>query len=179
MAARRRRIGRWLLVGTAVLLGLFVVATARLFLWPPSDRPTRADAVVALGGDPGQLRAKQAIRLAMQGVAPIVVVSLGGQPPAPCPKRVSGVEIDCFRADPLNTRGEAEYVAALAARRHWNRLVVVSERTQTTRARMLFERCTRATLVMVPVADPGGRLAYDVAYEWAALAKALVVVRSC
>ena len=179
MTARRKRIGRWVLVGVAVLLGCFVVATARLFVWPPSDRPTRVDAVVALGGDPGQLRANQAIRLARQGVAPVVVVSLGGQPPAPCPKRASGVEIDCFRADPLNTRGEAEYVAALAARRHWNRLVVVSERSQTTRARMLFARCTRATLVMAPIADPGGHLAYDVAYEWASLAKALVLVRSC
>ena len=179
MTARRRRIGRWVLVGVAFLLGLFVVATARLFVWPPSDRPTRVDAIVALGGDPGQLRAKAAIQLARQGVAPVVVVSLGGQPPAPCPKPVTRVEIDCFRADPLNTRGEAEYVAALAARRQWNRLALVTERSQTTRARMLFERCGGATLVMVPIADPWGHLAYDVAYEWAALAKALVVVRSC
>ena len=32
---------------------------------------------------------------------------------------------------------------------------------------------------MVPVDDPVSHLPYDVAYEWAALFKALVVQRSC
>jgi uncharacterized SAM-binding protein YcdF (DUF218 family) len=158
---------------------LFAAATARLFLWPPTDEPVRADAVVALGGDPGHLRAKKAMALAEQGYAPVAVISLGGEPPAPCPHPVPGVQVDCFRADPLDTRGEAEYVGRLVATRHWGRIIVVSERSQATRARMLFKRCTGAQLVMVPVADPIGHLAYDVAYEWAALAKALVVYRSC
>jgi hypothetical protein len=70
-------------------------------------------------------------------------------------------------------------VAALTARRHWRRLIVVPERSQTTRARMVFERCTTARLFMVPVSDPPPHLAYDIAYEWAAFAKALVVHRSC
>ena len=164
---------------TAVLTGLFLLATARLFVWPPSDRPVRVDAVVALGGDPGNLRAAEAVRLGRDGVAPVVVVSRGGNPEAPCPGPVVGLSVLCFRARPLNTRGEAEYVARLAATRHWHRIIVVSERSQATRARMLFERCSDATILMAPVADPAGRLAYDVAYEWAALAKALTVVRSC
>jgi len=170
---------RRILVAVAVLATLFLAATARLFVWPPTDRPARVDAVVALGGDPGQLRAEQAIRLARGGAAAVVVVSLGGQTPAPCPAPVVGLSILCFRARPLNTRGEAEYVAGLAARHRWTRLIVVSERSQATRARLLFRRCTSATLLMVPVEDPGGRLLYDVTYEWAALMKALVVVRAC
>ena len=178
MTARRRRIVRWVLVGVVVLLGLFIVATARLFLWPPSDRPTRVDAVVALGGDPGQLRAKQAIRLRQRVWPQSWLCRWEGSRRRPVRSECPG-GIDCFRADPLNTRGEAEYVAALAARRHWNRLIVVSERSQTTRAGCSSSGAHRATLVMVPIADPGGRLAYDVAYEWASLAKALVVVRSC
>ncbi len=109
----------------------------------------------------------------------MAVISLGGQKAVPCPRPVAGVELICFRADPLNTRGEAEYVSRLAARRHWHRIIVVSERTQATRARMLFKRCTPVQLVMVPVADPRARLPYDVAYEWGALLKALTVVRSC
>jgi len=56
---------------------------------------------------------------------------------------------------------------------------VVSERSQATRARMLFKRCTPAHLEMVPVADPEAHLPYDVVYEWGALVKALTVVRSC
>ena len=170
-----RRLGLVLLV----LVALFLVATARLFLWPPTDRPVRADAVVALGGDPGQLRAKKAIALAHEGYAPMAVISLGDYPPAPCPPPVPGVHVVCFRADPLDTRGEAEYVGRLVAARHWSRIIVVSERSQATRARLEFKRCTGAQLVMVPVTDPTSHLPYDVAYEWGALAKALVLARSC
>lgn len=175
-----RRVVVWTLL-IVVVLGVvgFVVGTARLFLWPPTDLPVKADAVVALGGDPGQLRAKSAIQLARSGYAPVAVISLGGQKAVPCPHSVRGIQIICFRADPLDTRGEAEYVAALAARRHWHRILLVSERTQATRARLLFKRCTSVQLVMTPVADPRDRLPYDVVYEWGALIKALVFEPSC
>ncbi len=107
------------------------------------------------------------------------MVSLGGKKAVPCPHPVPGVELICFRADPLDTRGEAEYVSRLAARRHWHSIIVVSERSQATRARMLFKRCTAVRLVMVPVTDPRIRLPFDVAYEWGALIKALTVARRC
>ncbi|MBV8462716.1 MAG: YdcF family protein [Acidimicrobiales bacterium] len=162
-----------------LLVLFFVVGTARLFLWPPTDQPQRSDAVVALGGDPGQLRAKQALSLARQGYAPVAVISLGGTAPAPCPTAPPHVSVICFRADPLDTRGEAEFVGRLVAARHWHRIMVVSERTQTTRARLLFERCTDVHLAMVPVTDPSSHLLYDVVYEWGALGKALLLERSC
>lgn len=174
---------RWVRTSVVVLVATVVVVlaagTPRLFLWPPTDQPSRADAVVALGGDPGQLRAKSAIHLARSGYAPVAVISLGGQRAVPCPRPVPRVQLICFRADPLDTRGEAEHVAILAARRHWRRIIVVSERSQATRARMLFKRCTPVRLEMVPVADPRNHLPYDVVYEWGALLKALFVVRSC
>jgi DUF218 domain len=175
----RRRVVLTLLGLVAGGLVLLVVGTARLFVWPPTDQPTRADAVVALGGDPGQLRAKQALHLAGLGYAPVAVISLGGQNAVACPRPMAGVRLICFRADPLDTAGEAEYVAHLAARRHWHRIIVVSERSQATRARMLFKRCTPVELEMVPVADPRVRLPYDVVYEWGALLKALTLKRSC
>ena len=166
--------------GVVVLVAaLVVVVSARLFVWSPTDRPSRADAVVALGGDPGQLRAQKAIEVARSGYAPVAVISLGGIPEAPCPRPVPRVRVICFRADPLDTRGEAEHVAGLAARHHWSTLMVVPGRTQATRARMLFERCTDARLIIVPQADPSSRLLFDVAYEWAAFTKALIVQRSC
>jgi uncharacterized SAM-binding protein YcdF (DUF218 family) len=168
-----------LLTGVLLIVVLFPLATARLFIWPPTDRPTRADAVVALGGDTGQLRAQQAIRLAEEGYAPVAAVSLGGVRAVPCPKPVPGVKIICFRADPLSTRGEAEYASRLAAQHHWHRIIVVSERSQATRARLMFKRCTAVQLEMVPVTDPRSGLLRDVIYEWGALAKALVLVRSC
>lgn len=178
--SRLRRPVILTLLGLVALGFVFVVlATARLFVWPPTDGPTKADAVVALGGDPGQLREKQALHLAREGYAPVAVISLGGQKAVPCPRPVPGIELICFRADPLDTRGEAEYVSGLAARRHWHRIIVVSERSQATRARMLFKRCTPVQLVMVPVTDPRIRLPFDVVYEWGALLKALTFTRSC
>jgi uncharacterized SAM-binding protein YcdF (DUF218 family) len=164
-------------IGVA-LITLLLAATARLFVWPPTDPPVRVDAVVALGGDPGQRRAHEAIDLVRAGFAPVAVISLGGIPAVTCPSH-RGVAVICFRADPLDTRGEAQYVAALARRRHWTQLIVVSERSQATRARMLFKRCTPVHLHMVPVSDPTSHLPYDVAYEWGALVKALIFERSC
>jgi uncharacterized SAM-binding protein YcdF (DUF218 family) len=169
----------WVVAMVLVLIVLFVVATSVLIVWPASDPPRAADAVVALGGDTGQFRAKEAIRLAKAGYAPVAVISLGGNPPVSCPRPVPRIRIICFRADPLDTRGEAEYVARLAARHHWDTLIVVPGRTQVTRARMLFKRCTDAHLDIVPVNGPPLGLFYDIAYEWGALAKAVVMVRSC
>jgi uncharacterized SAM-binding protein YcdF (DUF218 family) len=163
----------------AVVVAVLAVATVRLFLWPPTDAPARVDAILALGGDPGQLRAAEAMSLAEAGYAPVVVVSRGGYPPAPCPEAVPGVRVVCFRANPLDTRGEVEFATSMAAREHWSSMLMVSERDQATRARLLFRRCSGMRLVVVPVAAHGGALAYDVAYEWAALAKSFVEHTSC
>jgi uncharacterized SAM-binding protein YcdF (DUF218 family) len=170
--------GRILVVGGALVV-LFSATTARLFVWSPIDAPTRVDAVVALGGDPGQRRAHYALELVRSGLAPVAVISLGGKRAVPCPTHPRSERVICFRAHPLDTRGEAQYVARLARQRHWNQLLVVSERSQTTRARLLFTRCTSAHLHMVPVSDPVSHIVYDVVYEWGALAKALVLHRSC
>lgn len=176
MRAPGRRLRRVILV---VLLAVvaFLIATARLFVWPPSDAPSHVDAIVALGGDPDRERMNSAFTLAKAGYAPIVVISLGGDPKVHCPRAPKGLEVVCFRPDPVNTRGEAEFVAKLAAQRHWRRIIVIPDRTQTTRARLLFKRCTRISLQMVPVQE--SELVVGVAYEWGALIKALVFNRSC
>ena len=163
----------------AVLLAviIFMIATVRLFVWPATDAPSRVDAIVALGGDPGQERMNSAVRLAKAGYAPIVVISLGGDLMVHCPPTPTGLEVICFRPDPVNTRGEAEFVARLAVHRHWHRIIVISDRTQTTRARLLFKRCTPIRLEMVPVKE--SQLFVGVAYEWGALMKALIFNRSC
>ncbi len=176
---RRHRASAWALVVLLVLCVLFVAATARLFVWPPTDAPTRVDAILTLGGDPGQLRAKQGVALAEAGYAPVVVVSRGGYPEVPCPKATHGVEVICFRANPLDTRGEVEFATRLAAERHWTSMIMVPERDQATRARMLFRRCSDIRLVVVPVTAHGAALLRDIPYEWASLAKAFVINTSC
>jgi uncharacterized SAM-binding protein YcdF (DUF218 family) len=181
----RRRSRFWavarVVISYVALFSILVLllATPRLFLWPPSNRPVKSDAVVALGGDPGQHRAKMAIKLAKEGYAPVAVISLGGEKAVPCPGPVPGIQIICFRADPLDTMGEAEFVGGLVAKMHWHRIIVVPERTQTTRARVLFKRCTPIQLVMVPIADPKNDVPFAVVYEWGALLKALILKPSC
>jgi hypothetical protein len=158
---------------------VFLAVTARLFVWPPTDAPARVDAILALGGDPGQLRAKQAVSLAEAGYAHVVLVSLGDYPPAPCPKARAGIDVVCFRANPLDTRGEVEFATRQAAHHHWTSMLMVPERSQATRARMLFRRCSDIRLLVVPVTAHGMALVTNIAYEWAALAKAFVVDTGC
>jgi len=169
----------WVFLVLAVLGVVFAVATARLFLWPPTDAPAKVDAIVALGGDPGQLRAKEGVALAEAGYAPVVLVSRGGYPPAPCPTATSPVRVICFRADPLDTRGEVEFATRTAAAHHWTSMMMIPERDQATRARLLFRRCSDIRLVVVPISAHGIHLVYDIAYEWASLAKAFLVHTSC
>jgi uncharacterized SAM-binding protein YcdF (DUF218 family) len=176
---RFRRVLVPLVLVLLVIGVVFLAATARLFVWPPTDAPARVDAILALGGDPGQLRAKQAVSLAEAGYARVVLVSLGNYPPAPCPTARAGIDVICFRADPLDTRGEVEFATRQAARHHWTSMLMVPERSQATRARMLFRRCSDTRLVVVPVTAHGMALVTNIAYEWAALAKALIVHTSC
>ncbi|HUO47666.1 MAG TPA: hypothetical protein VMU09_02415, partial [Acidimicrobiales bacterium] len=154
------------LIALVALVVVGSVVTALLFLWPATDEPAKVDAIVALGGDPGQRRAAYALELAARGYAPTVLVSLGGYPPAPCPTAPRGVVVRCFRANPLDTRGEAEHFASVAAQQRWRSAIVVPERTQTTRARLLFGRCTGVSLRFVPVDDPLSKIPFDVLYEW-------------
>lgn len=178
-ASTWRWLAAWAVV-LAMVVGVgFAAATARLFLWPPTDAPAHVDAILALGGDPGQLRAKMAVSLAERGFAPVVLVSRGGYPPAPCPTARPGIEVVCFRANPLNTRGEVEFATREAARRHWTSMLMVPERDQASRARLLFRRCRDMHLVVVPVSAHGLNLLFDVAYEWASSAKAFLVHTSC
>ncbi len=172
-------VAAWVVLVVLVVGVLFVAASVRLFVLPPTDEPTKVDAIVALGGDRAQVRAKQGVALAEAGYAPVVIVSLGGYPPDPCPSAKAPVHVICFRANPLNTRGEMEYAARLARAKHWTSLLMVPEQAQATRARMLFRRCSNVRLVVVPVDAQGITLVYDVAYEWASLAKAFVVHTSC
>ena len=58
-------------------------------------------------------------------------------------------------------------------------MLMVPERSQATRARLLFRRCSNMPLVVVPVSAHGLALVHNVVYEWPALAKAFVVHTSC
>ena len=118
-----------------LLLGL-AVPTARYVVWPETDPPARADAVVVLAG--GDERLPAALGLMDRRVAPVLVVSRGH--PDVCGSEAR-YEVVCFRPEPDRTQGEARAAAHLADERRWRSLVVVTSRYHATRARMLFRRC--------------------------------------
>lgn len=157
---------------------LFVAATARLIVWPAQGMPSRVDAIVMLAG-PGN-RLPVALRLAREHRAPVLVVSRGQHGyGGPCPPPVPGVKLICFDPDPGDTRGEAEFAGRLAKQYHWHSLVLVTAREQDTRARIRMRRCFSGSIYAMTGSLPLGSWPYQIAYEWGALFKALVLQRTC
>jgi hypothetical protein len=121
-----------------------------------------------------------ALQLARAHRAPVLVISQGQHGyGGPCPPATPGVKLICFDPDPGNTRGEAEYAGQLAKKYHWNSVVLVTTRAQDTRARILVGRCFGGSVYAVTGSLPFGSWPYQIAYEWGALFKALVLYRSC
>ena len=174
---QRRRWRRWL-IALVVVVVLFLGATARLFARPDRGLPPTVDAIVSLDVPYGAVNV--AVRLAEQRRAPYLVVSLGRpQSSYGCPAPVSGVKLICFNPAPATTQGEAEYVGKLAQRYHWHSIGVVTITPQDTRARLRMSRCFDGPVYVRTTPIPGGAWLHQVAYEWGALFKALVLQRSC
>ena len=157
---------------------LFGVLTARLFVWSAQGMPAQVSAIVMLAG-PGD-RLSVALGLARQHRAPMLVVSQGQHGyGGPCPAATPGVRLICFDPDPGNTRGEAQFVGQLARKYHWTSVVLVTSRAQDTRARVVVGRCFGGSVYVLTGTLPLSSWPYQIAYEWAALFKALVLYRSC
>ena len=176
----RRRVSRWRRAFLAVLILVvaFGVVTARLFVWPARGMPQQVSAIVMLAGPGDRLNA--ALKLARQHRAPMLVVSQGQHGyGGPCPPMTPGVKLICFDPDPGNTRGEAEFIGRLAKEYHWSSVVLVTTRAQDTRARIVTRRCYGGPIYVMTGSLPLGNWPYQLAYEWGALFKALVLNRSC
>ena len=177
--SRRARRWRKALLALAVIIVVFCAATARLFIWPPQGgMPPRVSAIVMLDG-PGDVL-DVAVHLAAQHRAPYLVVSQGTLASHdPCPAQIRGVKLICFNAVPANTQGEAEFVGRLAAKYHWHSIAVVSITPQASRARLRIERCFPGQVYLVTAPLTRSSWPYQIAYQWGALIKALVIQRSC
>jgi uncharacterized SAM-binding protein YcdF (DUF218 family) len=178
---RRRRISRrwrWIFTAVMALVVALGVVSARLFVWPAEGMAARVNAIVMLAG-PGD-RLPVALRLAREHRAPTLVISQGWQGyGGPCPSPTPGVKLICFDPDPGNTRGEAEFVGRLAKRYHWRSVVLVTSRQQDTRARIRMRRCFGGSIYVITASLPLSNLPYQVAYEWGALFKSLVLQTDC
>ena len=169
--SRRRR---WLAFSALGLLIAFAAATVRLFVLPARNSPRHADAIVVLGGDGNRLNL--GIKLAREGYASTLLVSSSR---SDCAPDIPRVRVRCFQPHPKTTQGEARHVAAAARQYGWKHLMVVTSNAQVTRARLRFGRCTSVDIVYVTAHTPTLQWPYRIAYEWGALAKALVWQRSC
>jgi len=178
--AGRSRRRRWLLlVAVLSLVVAFLCLSCALFVWPSADRPEHVDAVLSLNGANENLREQRALALVRAGYANALLFSEGHYPQVPCPK-VPHVAVVCFIPNPARTVGEVEFAVRYAARRGWHSIMVVPGLPQATRARLLMARCFKGHTVVVPAAAPPlFELVGEVIYEWAAMAKALVVDRGC
>lgn len=146
---------RRLLTAFLMLVGLWLVTVALLFVWPSADEspPAHADAVVVLSGG-GNSRLDPALELVERGVAPILAISSAFRDPrwTKAHRLCNGQDgrlrfrVICFQAVPYSTRGEAETVTRIAKHDHWSRIVVVTSTYHVTRARMLFRRCFHGRL---------------------------------
>jgi uncharacterized SAM-binding protein YcdF (DUF218 family) len=180
----RRGLLRLLLVllGVAAVL---VALTYPLFVWPATDQPGTADAVVVFAGGDGE-RQDEGIRLVREGVAPVLVISDGGLPNSGkarvCRERPAGLRLVCFSPDPATTRGEARRFAELAEREGWRSLVLVTSTYHLRRAGLLLDRCYDGQLrrVATPLYnDYSYETGQQLASEWLAVAAALTLHRSC
>jgi uncharacterized SAM-binding protein YcdF (DUF218 family) len=175
---KRARARRRVFAAAMALAVAFVLVTARLFVWPAQGMPPRVSAIVMLAG-PGD-RLPVALQLAREHRAPVLVVSRGWQGyGGPCPSAVPGVKLICFDPNPGNTRGEAEFIGRLAAQYHWTSVVLVTIRSQDTRARITVERCFGGSTYVVTAPLPLSSWPYQIAYGWGALIKALVLHTGC
>jgi uncharacterized SAM-binding protein YcdF (DUF218 family) len=173
-----------IILGFAVI-GELVAAQGALFVWPPSDVPAHADAVVSFSGDLGE-RLATSLRLMRRHVASVLVLPNGNSTEWPAEARAlctrpQNFEVFCpMPPAPFNTRAEAQTIAKLAQRHRWRRIVMVTSTYHLARARLLLQRCYHGAIYMAAAVPAAGRIQARVLWhEWRALAWSFVVNRSC
>lgn len=173
-----------IMLGFVALLVAFVAATLYLFVFPHTDPPGRADAVVVLSGGRNS-RLDPAIALVQRGVAPVLVISGVGYDAKwrhaheLCRNGLSGVRVLCPDPNPYSTRGEARMIARLARQHGWRKVDVVTSRYHVFRARMLIERCFHGKLALIGTHYSWLTAPVEWLSEWGKLIVQETVERSC
>lgn len=173
---RRRSRLRVVLEVVAVLVAAYVALTVAFFVKPTLGTLAHPQAVVVLDGYGN----RDARGLAIARADHVRTVAVSWPPYASCPAPQAGLRILCFVPHPATTQGEARAVARLARIHRWRTLLVVVGTTQVVRARIRLERCYSGHFAFNGV-DPIGFFGWldEIAYDQAAMVKALVWQRGC
>ena len=147
------------------------------FVWPSSQPPHRADAILALNGADDPARGDLALSLLRRGYAPVLLFSEGAGD-NDCPND-PGLRIICFDPHPARTVGEIDEAAGYARSHHLRSLLVISGLAQTTRARLLAHRCFVGSVTVLSPPTLWAQVPFQVVYEWGATAKALFIDTAC
>ena len=155
----------WTLAASVMAALLWLIAAFQLFHNPPQATPQRTDAIVVLGGMSSE-RLPVGLALREQlGIRDLVVITTGLPANAGsdefCEAHDGDPHLDCFRPEPLNTRGEASRLRDLAAERGWESVTVVTSDYHVQRAGSLMKQCIDAQVRMVgtePELSPVGWL---------------------
>lgn len=177
-SSARRRPWRLILAWLIIAITSISAVTARVFVWPVTGMPHHVNAIVVPAG-PGD-RLRLAVRLAHERRARYLVISRGFHGyGGPCPSTIRGIILICFEPDPASTRGEAEFTARLARQHHWHSIALVTSVVQDSRARWRMEHCFRGAVYVETVGLPLHAWPYELAYEWAATLKMIVLQPGC
>jgi len=162
-----------------VIAVAFVGATVRLFVWPSTSAPRRTDAIVVFGARSPE-RLPDALRLANDGLAPVLVLMSPSEERSVCRDRPS-FDVICRIPEPFTTRGEARSLGRLASERGWESVLLVTSTYHLTRARLLLERCFdgRVYGFASGMSDGFERNVERIAHEWGGLVAALTASRDC
>jgi len=178
---------RRILLVLGPLVGIWLVLSAVLFVWPRTDTPPpKADAVVVLAGGLNA-RLDPAIALMRRQIAPVLAISSAFHDSSwkKAQRLCRGdlgptrYEVLCFTAKPYSTQGEARTVARLAREQGWKRIVVVTSTFHVTRARMLFRRCFDGKLWMLGTGSTWWQLPRHWVDETGKLLVQLTIRRGC
>lgn len=132
----------------ALVVSTIVEVTIVRFTWPieygRDDRiPDRADAIVVFYGEDS--RRDRALEMARDGVAPVVVLSLG--------QKYRTVGFVCGQTTPFtvmcptpsmdDTESEMRMFASMIEQRSWNEVVAITNTYHKQRAQLLMKSCIK------------------------------------
>lgn len=164
-------------------LGALSIAVAFdlcVFMFPPADSPKAADLVVILGPWQQHSRVATGAELAHRFPGTDLLISVYDLRECPLLRRMTQVpDAFCFVPNPFTTRGEARAAADFARAHNDRSMTVVTTGDQLVRAGVRFKRCFDGP---VRLAEADATLEFRfarLAYQNAAMVKALVLERSC